>query len=492
MPLTGQAVRLAAVKRHRPTLTLLSATLAGFALTGCQPSGAPEDTAAAPAETKPAPPQPTVTVTEPKPPQEEPKPKHTNRLANEASPYLQQHQHNPVDWYAWGEEAFKKARDENKPIFLSIGYSTCHWCHVMERESFEDEATAKVMNEHFVSIKLDREERPDVDKIYMTFVQLTTGSGGWPLNVWLTPDLKPFYGGTYYPPESKFGRPSFTDVLSQLGAAWKTQRNEILASANDISQRIGESIALKAKANIKLDPLWLDKAVGQFKSQYDPRFGGFGNAPKFPRPSLPLMLLRHAHRTGDQDGIRMVLHTCDQMAAGGMYDQIGGGFHRYSTDGFWLVPHFEKMLYDNALLAWTYLEAYQVTGKEMYSDIVHGILNYVLREMTDEQGGFYSAQDAGEIGEEGIYYLWSKEELEQHLTTEEWALFEKVYGITESGNVEGGRNVLALQEEYNWKIKEHSLIESAHDKLMMARSQRSRSEERRVGKECRSRWSPYH
>ena len=248
------AVRSAAVKRLQPTLTALSAALTVLSLTGCQPSVS-TDTASAPAEAKPTPPQPIETVTEPKPPQEEAKPKHTNRLAKEASPYLHQHQHNPVDWYPWGEEAFKKARDEQKPILLSIGYSTCHWCHVMERESFEDEATAKVMNEHFVSIKLDREERPDVDKIYMTFVQATTGSGGWPLNVWLTPDLKPFFGGTYFPPEAKFGKPSFTDVLRQIADAWKTQQTEILNSANDISQRIGESIALKAKADPVQDPV---------------------------------------------------------------------------------------------------------------------------------------------------------------------------------------------------------------------------------------------
>jgi len=417
-------------------LTLLSAALAGLASTGCQPSATTDDTPAAPAETQPAPPQPTVTVTEPKPPQEEGKPKHTNRLANEASPYLQQHQHNPVDWYAWGEEAFKKARDEQKPILLSIGYSTCHWCHVMERESFEDEATAKVMNEHFISIKLDREERPDVDKIYMTFVQATTGSGGWPLNVWLTPDLKPFYGGTYFPPEAKFGKPSFTDVLNQIANAWKTERADMLAAANDISKRIAESIALEAKADIKLDPAWLDRAVSQFKTQYDPRFGGFGNAPKFPRPSLPLMLLRHAHRTGDQDGVRMVLHTCDQMAAGGMYDQLGGGFARYSVDEKWLVPHFEKMLYDNAQLLHLYLDAHLISGEKKHADVARDILRYILRDMRHKDGGFYSAEDADSEGKEGKFYCWTEAELKTLLTPEEFALAKRRYGITVHGNFE--------------------------------------------------------
>ena len=469
------------MKRLRPTLTVLSAALAGLASTGCQPSATTEDTPAAPAEAKPAPPQPTETVTEPKPPQEEAQPKHTNRLANEASPYLQQHKHNPVDWYAWGEEAFKKARDEQKPILLSIGYSTCHWCHVMERESFEDEATAKVMNEHFVSIKLDREERPDVDKIYMTFVQATTGSGGWPLNVWLTPDLKPFYGGTYFPPVAKFGKPSFTDVLNQIANAWQTERANMLAAANDISQRIGESIALKAKANIKLDPAWLDRAVTQFKTQYDPRFGGFGNAPKFPRPSLPLMLLRHAHRTGDRDGVRMVLHTCDQMAAGGMYDQIGGGFSRYSVDEKWLVPHFEKMLYDNAQLLHLYLDAHLVSGEKKHADVARDILRYILRDMRHKDGGFYSAEDADSEGKEGKFYCWTEAELKTLLTPEEFALAKRRYGITVHGNFEDhsdpeplkNQNVLSIVDP-NLSDDEHKLLESANQKMFDVRAKRVR------------------
>ena len=468
------------MKRLQPTLTALSAALTVFSLTGCQPS-ASTDTTSAPAEAKPVPPQPIETVTEPKPPQEEAKPKHTNRLAKEASPYLHQHQHNPVDWYPWGEEAFKKARDEQKPILLSIGYSTCHWCHVMERESFEDEATAKVMNEHFVSIKLDREERPDVDKIYMTFVQATTGSGGWPLNVWLTPDLKPFFGGTYFPPEAKFGKPSFTDVLRQIADAWKTQQTEILNSANDISQRIGESIALKARADIKLDPLWLDRAIAQFKTQYDPRFGGFGNAPKFPRPSLPLMLLRHAHRTGDQDSIRMVLHTCDQMAAGGMYDQIGGGFARYSVDEKWLVPHFEKMLYDNAQLLHLYLDAHLISGEQRHADVARDILRYILRDMRHKDGGFYSAEDADSEGKEGKFYCWTEAELKVLFTPEEFALAKRRYGITAHGNFEDhsdpdplkGQNVLSIVDP-KLSDDERKLLESANKKMFAVRAERVR------------------
>jgi hypothetical protein len=462
-------------------LTTLSATLAGLTMTGCQPSAAQENPTTAPEEAKLAPPQPTEPVIEPKPPQEESEPKHTNRLSNEASPYLQQHQHNPVDWYPWGEEAFNKARNDQKPILLSIGYSTCHWCHVMERESFENEATAKVMNEHFVCIKLDREERPDVDKIYMTFVQATTGSGGWPLNVWLTPDLKPFYGGTYFPPLAKFGKPSFTDVLRQLAEAWKTQRKDILASANDISQRIGESIALKAKANIKLDPLWLDKAVSQFKTQYDPRFGGFGNAPKFPRPSLPLLLLRHAHRTGDHEGIRMVLNTCDRMAAGGMYDQIGGGFARYSVDEKWLVPHFEKMLYDNAQLLNLYLDAHLVSGDQRHANVARDILRYILRDMRHKDGGFYSAEDADSEGKEGKFYCWTEAELKALLTPEEFALTKRRYGITVHGNFEDhsdpdplkGQNVLSIVDP-KLTDAERKLLDSANKKMFDVRAKRVR------------------
>ena len=463
------------------SLRIILTSSAATALVGCQPGEIPGSNTASPAEANPSTQQQTELVTVDNTQHEEAKPKHTNRLANEASPYLHQHQHNPVDWYPWGEEAFSKARDEQKPILLSIGYSTCHWCHVMERESFEDEATARVMNEHFVNIKLDREERPDVDKIYMTFVQATTGGGGWPLNVWLTPDLKPFFGGTYFPPEAKFGKPSFTDVLKQIADAWKNQKAEILNSANDISQRISKSIALKAKADIQLDPAWLDKAVSQFKTQYDPRFGGFGNAPKFPRPSLPLMLLRHAHRTGDQDAINMVLHTCDQMAAGGMYDQIGGGFARYAVDEKWLVPHFEKMLYDNAQLLHLYLDAHLVSGKQKHAKVAHDILRYILRDMRHKDGGFYSAEDADSEGKEGKFYCWTEAELKSLLTPDEFILIKRRYGITTHGNFEDhsdpeplkGQNVLSIVDP-TLNDNEASQLESATGKMFDVRAKRVR------------------
>ena len=463
------------------SLHIILTSSAAAALVGCQPGEIPGSNTASPAEANPSTQQQTELVTVDNTQHEEAKPKHTNRLANEASPYLHQHQHNPVDWYPWGEEAFSKARDEQKPILLSIGYSTCHWCHVMERESFEDEATARVMNEHFVNIKLDREERPDVDKIYMTFVQATTGGGGWPLNVWLTPDLKPFFGGTYFPPEAKFGKPSFTDVLKQIADAWKNQKTEILNSANDISQRISESIAIKAKAEIQLDPAWLDKAVSQFKTQYDPRFGGFGNAPKFPRPSLPLMLLRHAHRTGDQDAINMVLHTCDQMAAGGMYDQIGGGFARYAVDEKLLVPHFEKMLYDNAQLLHLYLDAHLVSGKQKHAKVAHDILRYILRDMRHKDGGFYSAEDADSEGKEGKFYCWTEAELKSLLTPDEFILIKRRYGITTHGNFEDhsdpeplkGQNVLSIVDP-TLNDNEASQLESATGKMFDVRAKRVR------------------
>ena len=472
-------VQSPAVKRLRLQLAPFCFVLT-LALVGCQPSAAEDSSPAA--EAKPESPEPAaVNASSEAKPTEPAKHKHTNRLAKEASPYLQQHQHNPVDWYPWGEEAFNKAKEEDKPILLSIGYSTCHWCHVMERESFEDEATAKVMNEHFICIKLDREERPDVDKIYMTFVQATTGSGGWPLNVWLTPELRPFYGGTYYPPVSKFGRPSFTDVLTQIGEAWKTQRKEIVESATDISQKIGESVALKAREGIKLDPAWLDQAVTRFKAEYDPRYGGFGNAPKFPRPSQPLLLLRHAYRTGDQDAINMVLHTCDKMAAGGMYDQIGGGFARYSVDEKWLVPHFEKMLYDNAQLLHLYLDAHLVSGDKKHADVAHDILRYVLRDMRHKDGGFYSAEDADSEGKEGKFYCWTEAELKALLAETEFALAKRYYGLTEHGNFEDHSDPEPLKNQNVLSIvspeltdEERKLLDSAKQKIFDERAKRVR------------------
>src|SRR5471030_1392696 len=287
--------------------------------------------------------------------------RHTNHLAREKSPYLLQHAFNPVDWFAWREEAFAKARAENKPIFLSIGYSTCHWCHVMERESFEDEKAAAFLNEHFVCIKVDREERPDVDKIYMTFVQSTTGSGGWPLNVFLTPELKPFFGGTYFPPDARYGRPSFLQLLQQISQLWQERRAELAASAEEIHAQLELKLSHTAEGDLLLNAEAIRRAGAMFKEAYDPRHGGFGGAPKFPQPSIPSLVLHYAKRFNDADALKMVLHTCDKMAAGGIHDQLGGGFSRYSVDAEWLVPHFEKMLYDNAQLVQLYLDAHLVS-----------------------------------------------------------------------------------------------------------------------------------
>ena len=297
-----------------------------------------------------------------------------NRLAREKSPYLLQHQHNPVDWFAWGAEAFDKARREDKPIFLSIGYSTCHWCHVMERESFEDQATADFLNAHFVSIKVDREERPDVDKIYMTAVQAITGQGGWPLNCFLTPDLKPFYGGTYFPPEGVPGRPGFLQVLRQISGLWKGRRGQILETAANFHLKL-EEFGARPPVAAPLSAALLERAAAQFKREYDPQFGGFGGPPKFPRPSQPMFLLLHGVRAKDQEVVDMVLYTCRRMAAGGICDQLGGGFARYSVDERWLVPHFEKMLYDNAQLLNLYLDAWLVSGDLLYSAVARDYLS---------------------------------------------------------------------------------------------------------------------
>jgi hypothetical protein len=377
---------------------------------------------------------------------------HTNRLAKEKSPYLLQHAHNPVDWFAWNDEAFAKARTEGKPIFLSVGYSTCHWCHVMERESFEDERVGKFLNEHFVSIKVDREERPDVDKIYMTFVQTTTGSGGWPMNVFLTPELKPFFGGTYFPPDARYGRPSFLQLLQQISQLWQERKNEIAASAQEIHARLEAAAVDHAGSNPSLTADALKNAAAVFKSIYDPVHGGFGGAPKFPQPSVPSLLLRCAKRFHDDEAARMVLHTCERMAAGGIHDHLGGGFARYSVDAEWLVPHFEKMLYDNAQLAQLYLDAFLVSGDKRHADVTRDILDYVLRDMTHPGGGFYSAEDADSEGHEGKFYCWTKEELSRLLTPEEFNVAVKYFGITEAGNFTdhshpqplAGQNVLSV------------------------------------------------
>jgi uncharacterized protein YyaL (SSP411 family) len=399
-----------------------------------------------------------------------------NRLAREKSPYLLQHARNPVDWFAWGEEAFAKARAEGQPIFLSIGYSTCHWCHVMERESFEDETVAGFLNDHFVSIKVDREERPDVDRIYMTFVQATTGGGGWPMSVFLTPDLKPFFGGTYFPPDGRQGRPGFRQLLRQIAGLWQEHRGELMDSAAEIHARLAAAADGSARSNLLLTADVLRHAAPVFKASYDARHGGFGAAPKFPQPGVPLYLLLCAARFHDEEAVRMVLHTCERMAAGGIHDQLGGGFARYAVDAEWLVPHFEKMLYDNAQLAQLYLDAHLISegrvtrvpdSKEnsglaelvppketLFAGVVRDILDYVLRDMTHPDGGFYSAEDADSEGHEGKFYCWTKDELAKLLTAEEFPVVVRCFGITENGNFVDhshphplpGQNVLSVVE----------------------------------------------
>jgi len=412
---------------------------------------------------------------------------HTNRLALEKSPYLLQHAHNPVDWFAWNDAAFAKARTENKPIFLSIGYSTCHWCHVMERESFEQESVGKFLNEHFVSIKVDREERPDVDKIYMTFVQSTTGSGGWPTSVFLTPDLKPFFGGTYFPPDARHGRPSFLQLLEQIAGLWRERKLEVVASADELHARLELITARDAKTDFPLTPELLKRAAEMFKESFDATNGGFGGAPKFPQPSIPSLIFRAAKRFGDDEAVGMVLHTCDRMNAGGIHDQLGGGFARYAVDAEWLVPHFEKMLYDNAQLAQLYLDAFLVSGDARHADTARDILDYVLRDMTHSGGGFFSAEDADSEGHEGKFYCWTKDELSKLLTVEEFNVAAKYFGITAQGNFVdhshptplAGQNVLSIVEprvraDPQVSPTDLELLASAKNKMSAVRAKRIR------------------
>ena len=403
-----------------------------------------------------------------------------NRLIHESSPYLRQHANNPVDWYPWGGEALERAVREDKPILLSVGYSACHWCHVMEHESFEDPGIAALMNERFVSIKVDREERPDIDSIYMGAVQAMTGQGGWPMTVFLTPDGKPFYGGTYFPPEERGGLPSFPRVLTTMADVYRNRRGDVVNTTNQLVTHMRQMTRSAPGTEPLTDDIMV-QAVRELRQHFDDNYGGFGLQPKFPQPMTLEFLLRQYVRTQDPSVLEMVELTLDQMARGGIYDQLGGGFHRYSTDTYWLVPHFEKMLYDNALLARLYLHAYQVTGSSMYRRIVEETLDYVVREMTSPEGGFYSAQDADSEGEEGKFFVWRPEEVVEVLGAEDGKLVNDYYGVTIHGNFEG-RSILHVptplpdfaRNRWDWKrtCARRAVRTEARAKLLERRSTR--------------------
>jgi uncharacterized protein YyaL (SSP411 family) len=398
----------------------------------------------------------------------------TNRLGQEKSPYLLQHAHNPVDWYPWGEQAFAKARQENKPIFLSVGYSTCHWCHVMAHESFESAEVAAIMNREFVNIKVDREERPDVDRVYMTFVQATTGGGGWPMSVWLTPDLKPFVGGTYFPPEERYGQPAFKKVLERIATAWKEDHDKIAEQGSKIVEALRESQSA-APGEGKIDGSIADAAYRQIDRSHDPKEGGFGNAPKFPRPVTLNFLTRFYARDPKTDtgkhALDMALFTLRKMTAGGMHDHVGGGFHRYSVDRYWHVPHFEKMLYDQAQLAIAYLDAFQITTDKQYESVARDILDYVARDMTSKEGGFFSAEDADSpvVGvddpghkktAEGAFYIWTQKEIDDALG-EAAEIFDFHYGVQAHGNAPEGSDPHDEFRGKNILIERHTIAETA-------------------------------
>jgi len=382
--------------------------------------------------------------------------KHTNHLAGQTSPYLLQHQHNPVNWYPWGEEALAKAREGDKPIFLSVGYSACHWCHVMEHESFENEEVAAILNERFINVKVDREERPDLDEIYMTATQMLTGSGGWPMSVFLTPDLQPFYAGTYFPPEDYYGRPGFKKLILTLAEAYRSRRDEVEKSAKQIAGNIEHYLAADlSAATVERD--LVRRTVESLKQRFDPVWGGVGGAPKFPHTMDLMLAMRHYKATGDEETLEAVTHSLDKMARGGMYDQLGGGFHRYSVDAQWLIPHFEKMLYDNALLSRTYLEGYQLTGNEFYARNVRETLDYVVREMQSPEGGYYSSTDADSEGEEGKYFVWDPQEIHSILGEEDGKVFCAYYDVTEEGNFEHGKSALWLPKDPETVAEERGL-----------------------------------
>ncbi|MCK6445112.1 MAG: thioredoxin domain-containing protein [Planctomycetes bacterium] len=401
-----------------------------------------------------------------------------NRLAHETSPYLLQHAGNPVDWYPWGPEALERAKRESKPIFLSIGYSACHWCHVMERESFENDAIARLMNEHFVNVKVDREERPDLDDIYMRAVQALSGSGGWPMSVFLTPSLEPFYGGTYFPPTRMYGRPSFPDVLESVARAWQRDREGVERTSRKLVEHIRRESTMDFAG--ALDPGVLDRGFEMLASNFDPVWGGFGDAPKFPHATDLRVVLRHWLRTKDARALDMVRLTLDRMKNGGIYDQLGGGFHRYSTDERWLIPHFEKMLYDNALLVPAYLEGFLATGDAEYARIARECCEWALREMTTPEGAFASSQDADSEGEEGKFFVWTESELARVLGAKHGAWAAAWYGVTHEGNFEHGTSALwrndppgavALKLHVELGELEHTLRD-ARSKLSAARRAR--------------------
>ncbi len=421
--------------------------------------------------------------------------KKPNRLVHEKSPYLLQHAFNPVNWYPWGDQAFEKARSENKPIFLSIGYSTCHWCHVMERESFESDSIAAMLNDMFVCIKVDREERPDVDQLYMTALQAMGQNGGWPLSMFLTPDLKPFYGGTYFPPDGRYGRPGFPEVLRRINEVWHSEQEKVVGSAEAITAFLQDH-TVKPVEGFSPDGTLLDICYNQLARSYDARFGGFGGAPKFPRPVIFSFLFRYAKKSGSQDPLQMAANTLRKMTLGGMYDHVGGGFHRYSVDGEWRIPHFEKMLYDQAQLVMSFVDLYQISHDEYDASIVRDVLGYVMRDMAAPDGGFYSAEDAdseipGRHGEksEGAFYLWTQEEIVSLLGHDDGRVFVYYYGVKENGNALhdpqnefAGKNILYVAHPVESTATAFSLSQDdvrrilvrCRGKLMTARMDRPR------------------
>jgi len=418
------------------------------------------------------------------------KPQHTNRLTNEKSLYLLQHADDPVDWFPWGHEAFERARTEDKPVFLSIGYSTCHWCHVMERESFSRQEVAKLLNDNFVCVKVDREERPDVDELYMNATQLLTGRSGWPNSLWLTPDGRPWFAGTYFPREDRVGQPGFKTLLRGLAEVWHTRRNDVEIQAEQVSQAIKQlSTAGAFEQTGELSRDVIDNAIEELRESFDERNGGFGVAPKFPTHASLKLLFYEYRRTGDNTLLEMITKTLDAMARGGIYDQIGGGFHRYATDAKWLLPHFEKMLYDNAQLAQAYTDGWLLTGNDFYRKIAEETIAWVTREMTDDTGIFYSAIDAESEGEEGRFYLWTSDEIFNSLDIYDAELFCRAYGVEKEGNYKDeassrktGKNVLHLVKPLaelaaEFEIPEGELnlrLDSSRKKLLDARNQRKR------------------